>query len=158
MSLPSHRYCPTGYVGNPTSHLCEPCPPGCDSCTADLWCTQCGAGFYLFSGQCYTECPDGTFALEGFSLLCEQCMEYCSLCTSIEDCSQCEPNYYFNSVSKECVQCDFSCTKCDSSGCTVCNPGYFLLNRVCYSSCPEGYWEDSSLNACRNCTLNCESS
>ena len=37
------------------------CKLNCDTCTNQLTCTACTAGFYLYSESCYSKCPNGYF-------------------------------------------------------------------------------------------------
>ena len=92
---------------------------------------------------------------------CDACYAGCGTCSGPfpQNCSACLPNLFFNSDS-ECVGCDTACSVCSGSTpnqCSVCNPGYFLqpASTTCLSTCPDGYYKDTTNNICAACHTAC---
>ena len=141
--------CPSGYWGNNATRTCQQCfantsssPFSCATCSAgsNSSCTSCNAGSYLYPstglGQCLDPCPDG---------------------------------YWGDNTTKTCQQCfirtsssPFSCATCSNGGnsneCDSCSNGKYLHPSSgpgeCLSSCPKGFWGDSSANTCEPCYTN----
>jgi proprotein convertase subtilisin/kexin type 5 len=64
--------------------------------------------------------------------------------------------------SSQCKSCNIFCTQCSGSlntQCQACATNYFLMSSTttCDSSCPIGYFGDSSLNLCVLCSSPCAS-
>lgn len=99
------------------------CDPSCLTCDGSnsSSCLTCPDGSYLFSGECVSECPVGTFPLDNNNT----CLGTpCGL----------------QRVLTLEADCDLSCRTCENSAdtCTSCNPGTYLFQSTCSSTCPDG--------------------
>jgi hypothetical protein len=77
--------CPDGLYNNDgPPRIFSPCHSSCSTCSADLYnnCLTCNNGPYLhlFSNECRTLCPDGTYS--DASKICQACNYRCIKCTS----------------------------------------------------------------------------
>ncbi|KAL4503914.1 hypothetical protein ABPG72_022544 [Tetrahymena utriculariae] len=115
--------CITNYTLDLSQNICNPiCDSSCKSCIVPkdpTKCQECNKGFYLASGSCL-QC----------SSPCKECIDSDSKCIS------CLPNYSFDNLKNTCTPvCDSSCKSCsqpqDSTKCTSCQDGSFLLNGKC---------------------------
>lgn len=50
--------CESGYFGNLTTLLCEPCQINCNECVNEKACITCNKNFYLHNNVCETTCPN----------------------------------------------------------------------------------------------------
>lgn len=135
--------CPIYYWGETSTNKCQPCWISsslshftCKTCTSsvDNACTSCDSGTFLHpntGGQCISTCSAGYWAD-----------------TSTNKCQIC----YTSSTSP-----NFTCTTCSAGGfndCNSCNTFKFLhpnkTGGSCLSSCPYGYWGDTSRSLCLN--------
>lgn len=130
------RSCPLGTYEDTTmpQDQCSICPDGCDQCYlgstsnggTKIVCSDCQEGLFFFNDRCYEECPEGT-----------------------------EPEV---GNQKSCRGCDSNCETCieNSSGelkCQECQGDYYLLEDICYFSCPPGTYElsDDGVTKCSYC-------
>lgn len=152
--------CPSGTYTDESKGECVDCPIHCKTCTQEN-CTECKDGFVLTDkGTCEDKCPDGTVKVADNS--CAYCETHCEVClpndtTTCIKCDDttvlrlgncpenCNSNEYVDEKN-ECKPCSDNCAVCkDNSSCTICDEGYKLLNKVCVSPCPPGYYESGSL-------------
>jgi hypothetical protein len=153
----------------------------CSSCTVENCaicdpnnlgqCMDCMNNTFLKNNTCTTDCGDGWY-VDSLTRSCKKCtFDFCKNC-SAEKCFTCEtskfllesiqcvtecPNGYIASNSN-CVNCKnpTECKKCletNTSMCSECYPGKFLLNGRCLDKCPVGYFPDGSI--CEKCISGC---
>ena len=133
---------------------CSACPSFCGSCINSTFCTS-------------TSSSEGTFVttINGTSVLIV-CDQGCMTCQELNpvSCSACLPGYVLvaatNSIVSHCVPCSTNCRTCSSSSnstaCTSCFTGYFLLsNNTCVTctgclACPSS----NLLSTCTACAAN----
>ena len=92
---------------------------------------------------------------------CKDCAANCATCTgaSSGECTACKSLYYYSGTS--CAACHSYCSVCTGSGnsqCTACKSGYFLQpapSTTCLTTCPNGYWKDTTNNICAPCDIAC---
>eukprot|EP00701_Giardia_intestinalis_P005616 XP_001709440.1 VSP [Giardia lamblia ATCC 50803] len=126
---------------------------GQDKCTPqdapDGTCKACQGSTYLYSGGCYTACPQGTPNSE--TNTCDgvpapDCnLPNCEVCSDDKQtCTKCQGNYFLTpeknaclascpagsyAVGQTCGPCDPSCAECSGAGaskCTACPAGKML--------------------------------
>lgn len=117
------------------------CNPTCDACSSgsNTGCINCTNDLFLYEGQCFNICPDGTYPT--LNNTCDKCKSPCSTCIDLTDCkscvsqlflinSSCVENYqcpndtYADEDSGECVGCDSTCGTCigpSGKDCLNCN-------------------------------------
>ena len=132
--------CPDGFWANSGSRTCDSCwistsssPYSCKTCLSSgssNQCTSCAAGAFLHpntEGECVAPCPDGFWG-DTYSNTCQPCWS-----------STVQP---------------YTCASCmgpHSTNCLSCNPDTFLYQGQCITSCPAGYWGDTSSWECKPC-------
>lgn len=112
--------CSESYFFNSASK-CVHCSPNCLSCDNINLCYNCESGYFI-------EPTDGQ---------CKDCSEKilnCDLCDNASTCKTCIEGYSVT-PSGSCAQCPQNCHSCLSTGCMVCQPGYFLDGANC-TPCP----------------------
>ena len=151
MNLPSTgactATCPTGYWADSSNHECMPCyintsgpDYSCTTCvvgSAYNQCTSCSGSTYLnlpSTGACTTTCPTGYWA-DSSNNECMPC--YISTSGPYYSCTTCVVGAAYN-----------QCTSC--SGSTYLN---LPSTGACTTTCPTGYWADSSNNECMPCYI-----
>lgn len=153
-----------------------PSPAG-DCLECKLHCKTCiNATYCLYCDPYFQQTLNNT---------CEYCNSNCSFCqiTNFSRCETCKntslyanpetgecwescpPGYYISSEDpKICKQCSFLCKTCQYTlfNCTSCNnPDEVLLydktttKYSCQSSCPLGYFNDSTTKTCSKCDQTC---
>ena len=147
------------------------CATGCSACYGNLIseCTSCSAGWYL-SGNTCIQCWQGSgptlyscATCSGAAYTnCKSCNAPAFLYPDPEgECrTPCPDGFWGDTSTRKCKACHnsasspFTCKTCtagSSSSCTSCNDGTFLYGGQCLASCPNGYWEDTSINECMPC-------
>ena len=60
-------------------------------------------------------------------------------------------------LDKYCVDCDPSCISCSENpfSCYKCRNGYYQLEERCYKQCPDGFYPDQRIGACKQCDAEC---
>ena len=135
----------------------------CLQCNGPNSCSKCSpqSNTYLYNGQCYLNCPTGTYSDFG-SGLCINCVSPCLQCISSTACTSCVLNYYLyqstcqtvcplgtynasTATSKICNNCSLGCNNCTSlTNCSFCQSGYLLYfnqgQGSCTTSCPSGFY------------------
>jgi proprotein convertase subtilisin/kexin type 5 len=121
-------------------------------------CTQCTAGYYLYSGQCVASCPivpvvtyaniNGTC---GTSLQCSA--GYFALNSTKSCVTTCPSGYYKNSITQTCEYCMKGCSNCNNySVCLACDQVNALWdNYICYPYCSRlmhYYYGSGCVSAC----------
>ena len=170
--------CPAGTFKDPKLALCTQCKYPCVTCgTSATDCIECYSDFdlfYEFKGQCFYQCPQGTFTSGSH---CEVCHTNCLECSMDPDtCTYCKDGFFLDSTtstcdatcnsgfypdadSRACMECYEGCAECNTNNytCTECNPGWYLHGTTCGKSCPKMYyWENSVTNTCDDCNPLCE--
>lgn len=89
--------CPTGYIGNCESKVCERCDISCLSCasTNSDDCLDCNINYIKQDRKCvyYSNCLKGYWP-NLINKICEKCSIYhCSDCTDAETCIECDREY-----------------------------------------------------------------
>ena len=70
--------------------------------------------------------------------------------------TQCGVGSYFDLIAKSCKNCYFGCDSCTAFGpnnCTSCSYGYYLLNDVCFSTCPLTTMPNDYNRTCTPCDI-----
>lgn len=173
--------CPEGYWG-PT--ICIACHFTCKTCNGNLEsnCISCKPGYYLQPNEnkCLTSCP-ASFFKNTTSNTCTPCNPACTSCfgPTANECYSCNSGYFLQQSSKSCLNscisspgtwansqtntcspCDVACATCGSSSrtdCSSCNINYFLQpnSTACSSTCPSGYWKNTTGRICSPCVSPC---
>lgn len=149
---------------------CYKCGDNCKECDNQSICSVCNNNYFLSSGICVEKCKFGTFPKEG---KCLDCSIGCKSCSSIDNCSECI-NSDFSVLDNKCVsECpdgmtkvgnycqkciDSLCKKCNVNApekCNECQSG-FLLNYICNSQCPNGYYPNNQSKSCDLCYDRCK--
>lgn len=113
-----------------------PCTLPCRTCTATL--TSCLS--------CYTSSTLQTAVSNRKYLTQSTCATACNTSS-------------FSDSNSICYSCSSGCKTCSVSArnCTSCPTNLpYMLDTVCYSGCPYGYYSDSSLGVCSQCINNCK--
>ena len=159
--------CNNNYYWNSSTLKCENCDISCKNCTGygNLECTSCNNNAALYTnGSCL--CVTGHY---WNGSLCNSCDKTCLNCSGSQNtnCINCPLNselqinnecvciagYYwnnsciYNSGFFEGSSCDKTCLTCSGNSfyeCLSCSN--YLLNIVCLSSCPLGYYKN--MNKC----------
>ena len=126
--------CPSGYYKNTGTNTCSSCNVACATCTgsANSVCPTCNAGYFLqpSSTTCLNSCPATGYWKNSGTKTCDVCHSYCKICTGS-----------------------------NSNQCSSCNDGYFKQPvpnaNTCSSTCPAGYYKDTSSNICGACDTAC---
>ena len=191
--------CPDGYWGDTSTNKCQQCYSSetgpsftCLACSAggSNNCNSCNSGYFLYpntGGACIEICPDSYWG-DTLTNTCQPCYSSeigpyytCATCSAgaSNNCNSCSsgsffylntcinpcPNgYWEDSTINTCKPCyssetgqSFSCATCSagaSNNCNSCNSGYFLHPNTegeCITTCPDGYWGDTSTNKCQPC-------
>lgn len=143
--------------------------PTCRNCDTTLrTCTVCPDDRFMYRGNCFSSCPEGTFPRSG---VCNDCIRPCRSCSSENTCTTCIDRFYLwgntctdlcpegtARVVVRCMPCsDSNCRNCSASAlntCITCKQGWFLLNGSCVANCPEGFY---ALNGtCLSCLTGCK--
>ncbi|XP_042534078.1 extracellular matrix organizing protein FRAS1 [Dipodomys spectabilis] len=173
--------CPRGYYGGITGR-CKVCHGSCASCSgpAVSHCTACTHPQVLHEGYCLPSCGEGFYPLHG---VCKACHASCQTCVGPEPShcttcrkpeaalqveqrsgadipsghclSHCKAQFYPESTGL-CEPCHQSCLLCSgksSQNCTVCQSSHALLDGLCLSQCPKGYFNQEG--SCTECHPTC---
>ncbi|KAM3135880.1 hypothetical protein pb186bvf_012009 [Paramecium bursaria] len=156
--------CSNGY-GDSIGKICVSQCPQNQYKYEKLCVIQCPKSLVQKYDSCATQCGDNQFNFgqicKDCSIECDQCRDfgnqYCIKCAvgfqlQNDRCTgQCPEGYY----SKQgCIQCNFECLTCDSSGgCLTCRG-----DRQEDCKCPKGYFDDGYQEQCQMCPcLECTS-
>lgn len=146
--------CPIKTYPDYSTYLCADCDPKCLECTgpSSQECLECATNYYFLGNDCLLSCPEGYFAQKTPTNACKTCYYDCKTCIESVLCSTCPYTRYQNpSFAGTCSVCSSGCKICSSSKiCTACEPGYYLSNSNCVTSCPINYTPDS---LCEQCIL-----
>ncbi|XP_048220046.1 extracellular matrix organizing protein FRAS1 isoform X2 [Perognathus longimembris pacificus] len=173
--------CPTGYYAAATGR-CKVCHNSCARCSgpAASHCTACIHPQVLHEGYCLPSCGEGFYPHYG---VCKACHASCQTCVGPEPShcttcrkpeaalqvdhssradvpsghclSHCKARFYLESTGL-CEPCHQSCLMCSgksSQNCTVCQSSHVLLDGLCFSQCPEGYFNQEG--SCTECHPTC---
>lgn len=175
--------CPAGSVAS-NSSTCVDCNSPCATCTEHpskcTSCTSCCGN--LFNFKCLTNCPTGTYAING---TCQYCAYTCATCLgSNTTCTSCPSNKVlfngacydkcpyimiggictfncakglYKTTMNQCANCDPTCATCEGNpkNCTTCAPSFgFANNGVCVASCPVNYLAIDG--QCKPCNPECK--
>lgn len=130
--------CPLGFFIS--GQTCQSCSSSCVSCSGiSTSCTACFSGEYLDVNKCEASCPSTKFVDDQ---ICSSCNSACATCNGplSSNCLSCPTNQYL-ATNNTCV-----------AGCTK---GLFVLNGVCLTQCPSGYYQSSTTNDCLACESTC---
>lgn len=136
--------------------ICQPCPTNCITCTTFFTCTNCIAGYAVYSdGSCKP--PPGPPCVQyDTSFNCIQCdtgatlsggvCSYTLACNVDATCVTCPYNYYISKTSNTagyCLPCRnlLNCKACNVNNnqqCLACNDGYYLNSNYACSLCGSG--------------------
>lgn len=84
--------CAIGHFVNSVNLSCDACPSECERCVSLLNCSSCSEGYYLYSDQCKTTCPNTTFKNED-DRTCDICLG-CVTCSAENQCTTCQIDQY----------------------------------------------------------------
>ncbi|CAJ1378543.1 unnamed protein product [Effrenium voratum] len=158
---------------------CPLCPPSCNTCESDTYCTECKNSTYLLENKCEASCPTGLFAKRSGSGdvggVCEKCSDTCVECISDGVCTKCTAQHFLSPsgdcadecpyghfkekgegfVGGTCPMCPENCATCDSrEKCTSCRGGTLMTSyHQCRSYCPAGYY--GLFGTCYECPGSC---
>lgn len=71
----------------PSGSNCISCSTGCSNCTNSI-CTICFANWYLYQGQCYSDCNLVSQQYDASGLVCKLCPDGCDTCSGTT-CNTC---------------------------------------------------------------------
>lgn len=181
--------CPSGYYQNSFNSACNKCASSCQQCYGEpTICTGCISTAnnpqYNYSGNCYSACPNGTYAV-GFNCFpCDSAGAFCGNCSiTATNCTSCanfrflsQPGYgtcllncpltgtysVSDVVNKICVATCASNLVLRNVGnnnntCDYCaNRTFkFISNSSCLSSCPNLYYANNVSWLCAACDSSC---
>jgi len=173
--------CPEKTWKNFIDKYCSPCHESCKNCLdSTVNCLECNDGYFPLEDNkklCFKNCPPG-YILDSVNKICKKCPSNCESCNLNSICllcfsgyflyikdkqcySRCEPGYYVNNTDRVCVQCVSPCIECFSSSfCSACIQDQFLNPLLtannCATTCPDGYWANSSTAKCEICDKKCK--
>lgn len=172
--------CLSGYYANVFSRSCEPCKAPCSECANEPTnCVGCqpigGVIQYYYNSNCYSACPDGTYALPNATCLtcntglCKTCTGSATACTSCNSplylsqpvsgtcVSSCSGAYsYYNEVTMVCVSsCDSNQLTLANSSCVLCAASSYFYQGQCNATCDNGFYADETQRACLVCDSTC---
>jgi proprotein convertase subtilisin/kexin type 5 len=120
---------------------------------------------------CSSTCPNGFYP--DITLVCLACNTTCTTCSSFNVCtsctttflsntgqcvssSSCQSGTYGSTSNYTCSPCTSPCATCNQSAtnCTSCITNTWLTNNQCQSSCPNGFYNDST-GVCLSCVTPC---
>ncbi len=138
--------CPIGYWNDSISNKCALCylaanpltdiNKSCKTCNgpASTNCLTCLSGnyYHMSNHSCLGRCPKGFF-VDSTTFTCLKCYQTSDPTTT----------------NRTCITCDGA----TSNSCLSCETSAFLLTslKTCYSSCPNGYYGNTSNNTCMKC-------
>ncbi|RIA86199.1 insulin-like growth factor binding protein [Glomus cerebriforme] len=173
---------------NTDKNTCDACPNNCADCnfgptfsitssTADqVQCTKCKPGTFLSNGNCFENCPDGTYG-DPTDFTCKVCDLSCANCKGpgTNECTKCPINNFglngvcssnlcpsgFIALNTICTKCHIDCLECSGPGinqCTKCPPNRPILTKdgQCIEICPMGTYADEN-GQCQKCHADCSS-
>jgi hypothetical protein len=130
--------CPKGWYEQ--DKHCNKCPSLCEECTQTT--CICKTGYYKddTTGNCVTDCPDGTVPRNGECIACAD--KNCLHCSAhdLTQCIQCNditvlwddrcittcPDGY-RKDGTTCTKCPENCKNCDENGCNECYKSFYFL-------------------------------
>nr|DBA28043.1 TPA: hypothetical protein GDO54_008459 [Pyxicephalus adspersus] len=168
--------CPDGYYGEDGSCLlcdgmCAKCngpdPDDCEKCAS--------SSFFLYNGECFGRCPEGTFYTSG-EKFCQECDSTCKSCHSFKTCEECKDGLVKNSQGhcvsykecdiheykdqhKGCLPCHKKCSRCTGASqhqCLSCKESYYLLDSSCVNKCPDDHYPEDEEKRCIPCHSTCK--
>jgi cysteine-rich repeat protein len=105
------------------------------------------------------ECDDGNIVGgDGCSSTCMfEVNSTCNIAANKSVCSFCPTKKYADSSHASCINCNYDCATCDSTGCLTCSA---LSNRVLNSTTKKcdpisGFYDDSTNELAPACALDC---
>lgn len=141
--------CPTGKAIVPSNGTCG-CASDCSTCDSANYanCTACNnISLFVYSGQCLSACPTGSYLSAG---TCLSCSSGCNNCTS-SACTACLTGYFsysgscygdcnllgtqYDSSGATCVRCPSGCDTCSSGSCSSCLSDFSLSGGACVDTC-----------------------
>jgi proprotein convertase subtilisin/kexin type 5 len=125
--------CTPGYYDNGILN-CSACASPCATCNGGSVynCTSCISGYSLIGSSCMPTLVCSNYFWNGV------CVNTCPNTT-----------YYGLNVCSYCINDCLTCTT--ASSCTSCQINFYLLNNVCYASCPLGTYSISANRSCNTC-------
>ncbi|CAG9324298.1 unnamed protein product [Blepharisma stoltei] len=148
-------YCPSS-----TNQCIVNCPitqyydgSACTNCDASLThgCVRSESVYNLCDSELCLDCTGFT------SDACTQCISSAQSISAYNPC-RCASGKGYSSTTNDCQACNSICSECsttDIAGCTSCladtsNPSsyYYMAQSVCIHSCPTGFSQIGSTNAC----------
>ena len=147
----------------------DACDFSCIACSgpSNTQCSACASGWYLVNTTCIlcdaacsvcsgpgnTACSSCNVGWYLIDTTCTLCNSACSNCTgpSATECSSCNTGWYLNDTT--CTPCNSACGACtgpDITNCTSCNSGWLLDETTCGTSCPTGYYGNTTTNTCES--------
>ncbi|KAL4437674.1 hypothetical protein ABPG74_012349 [Tetrahymena malaccensis] len=173
-SVPDYVQCDSQNIcsNKPPSY----CSPNCQTCDYEQKaCQQCSNTYLKIISQpptlptCQTQCPSNSSQI---NQECYVCPQFCNTCDSQFKCLSCQTGYSLqgdvcsvckelaqglNPTTQKCELCQVqNCQSCilNNSICNLCSPSYYLVENICQSNHPIGYFCDSQ-NVCFKCSAGC---
>jgi proprotein convertase subtilisin/kexin type 5 len=152
--------------------VCKDCDKICKICKDNAaFCTACFSPQVAFNGACKDSCDQGYYSANG---ACLHCPENCISCLAVNTCNacsgelllkdnnscyvECPEGYFHGEGTKNCYKCKENCALCkDETSCSKCFDPFFLYEKICVASCPEGYLpKENIMKIClRDCHYTC---
>eukprot|EP00347_Sterkiella_histriomuscorum_P010294 403376857 len=173
--------CNNGYYPD-SIKVCQVCHDYCATCNSKLStdCSACNPGYYLewLGFTCGLTCKLGQYKDDNTNQ-CSLCHYTCETCSAVgaDKCTKCAKGFLKRGsycvdkcadneyeVNGECKSCDYRCSSCygtQNNQCYTCaentitGQGYYYFDDTCLEKCPDGYYQDNLLRACRKCNPRC---
>ncbi|KAL4507260.1 hypothetical protein ABPG72_002053 [Tetrahymena utriculariae] len=160
------------YVGN-GGKQCILCPTGCSTCTSNLNCSSCSAGYIQYQTTCVQSCPSGYSRLiQNGVYVCGICDPKCQTCDTLSTiCTSCYPytylynqtcviksqipeGYYGDNTTWTAQPCMNYCAACSyQSLCTQCASSAVIYQGVCYANCPSNAPVPDGAGSCKEAII-----
>ena len=163
------------------SGFCQWCVSPCSTCTDQVGCLSCVAGYFLKGSSCVIQCSSGEYpnTLPNGTSICTGCITPCSTCTDASNClscirvasansiqfyyngtncaQACPSTYYPDHITLRCEKCLTPCNTCSSqSVCLSCALGFLNPSTSKCEQCSSGTYPDNASLSCLPCQLNCD--
>ncbi|KAL4436185.1 hypothetical protein ABPG74_018169 [Tetrahymena malaccensis] len=133
--------CGPGYFVDQIQNVCLRCQKNCLKCQNTNKCDECFPTFQFYNIQNKMQCLcPPSYVINEESNICElQCKDGFKpdtmKCCEIQHCSQCNKSHQI---------------------CDQCNENFpYLFQNSCRKECPEGYYQDNTLQNCKKCSPLC---
>ncbi|KAL4442386.1 hypothetical protein ABPG74_005727, partial [Tetrahymena malaccensis] len=156
-------------------NACQPCHSGCKQClNSATFCIECSGQLQLQPDNTCKCNPDSTIqSIDQCQLNTCDSTHFCKTCFADgKTCISCDTSKnrylygtqclclpgYGQDAGGNCVPCNYSCFRCQSSDhtiCTQCDPESFRTLQGNLCNCLNGYYDDGANMVCKKCKNNC---